>query len=154
MTKRNIPLERIVAYDNSSGALSLLQKYNLSARTHQDIEAGLKNIITQDRENGFLAVADLHPDKEMILDLFSDEKTSGFCAACNFDGKKDLNCDGPCSCGGKCGGKKLSADGDGSTLSKSDVSNMIAQATNKTNDTHTLLFGGVILITLAVLLKN
>ncbi len=154
---RNIPIETIVAYDNSPAALDLLAQYGINQpRSHKDLANSLRRIIVEDKENGFMAVATLHPDKEMILDLFgAEEKTHGFsgCSLCSMDGEKKMGCDGGCKCGGKCGGdKKLNATGEGSSMTKDDVKNMIAQTSK--NENHTLLFGIAGLIIIAAILKS
>ncbi len=155
--KRNIPIEKIVAYDNSSGALDLLNQYGLKARSYDEVQKGLNRIITELGEEGYMQVATLHPDKEMILDLFTEEKKHGFCAACSMDGEKKMGCDGGCSCGGKCKDKKMSADGEGTNapITKADLEMILSKRNSNMPDATTLLVvGGVLLVLGAVILKN
>ena len=74
-----------VAYNNPQGALALLNSYGLRIRDQRNLGASLRKLVAQEGEPALRKIAELHPDKELLMDVYS-------------------NADGGCGCG--CGGKK------------------------------------------------
>ncbi len=175
--KQRISYTKYIAFNNTEAAQALLDKYGYQEATNStQLENTLKGIIQQNGESALIDVLELHPDKQMILDVFgSEEKKSG------ADGEAQHNCacaDGSSGCDGKkgCGGcnkKKLSFEGCGScrngkggsgedlaadgngVVTKSDLQNAIASlgltAQPKPN-TYEYLFGGAVIVLMAVVL--
>jgi hypothetical protein len=74
-----------VAYNNPQGALNLLNSYGLRIRDQRNLGASLRKLVAQEGEPALRKIAELHPDKELLMDVYS-------------------NADGGCGCG--CGGNK------------------------------------------------
>ena len=149
---RNIPLEHIVAYDNTKAAMALTKEFGIpKPRNHKELTQQLKKIIASG-ESGLAEVANLHPDKDLILAIFAQnnqEYESG------YDG------DGcGCGCNGKCkckGTSNFTEDGDmiDKLLArfKSEQQPVQQQPAQSTiNSNYQLLFGFAIIATLGVLL--
>lgn len=104
-----IGLTDYIAYNQTDAAQSLLKKYGLKAASnYPQLIAGLNYIIKYGKEEGLTEVANIHPDKNLILTLFSEEKKSGTDGT--MEEKTHSIC--PCmaadgsGCGGSCGCKK------------------------------------------------
>lgn len=74
-----------VAINNPQGALALLNSYGLRIRDQRNLGASLRKLVAQEGEPALRKIAELHPDKELLMDVYS-------------------NADGGCGCG--CGGNK------------------------------------------------
>jgi len=74
-----------VAYNNPKGALALLNSYGLRIRDQRNLGASLRKLVAQEGEPALRKIAELHPDKELLMDVYS-------------------NADGGCGCG--CSGNK------------------------------------------------
>lgn len=126
MSKQLISLTQYVAANNPSASIALLDKYNLKPNNTKGIEEGLALIIKKYRETGLAQVANLLPEKNLILALFNGEKKS--------------NCSG-CSHG---------ADAGTTTTTPPEVKHSWLPRI----DANTFIFGAAILITLSVVLST
>jgi len=94
-----------VALNNPQGALNLLNSYGLRIRDQRNLGASLRKLVAQEGEPALRKIAELHPDKELLIDVYS-------------------NADGGCGCGGnKSMGKELMSDflGADAVLSSANV---------------------------------
>jgi hypothetical protein len=149
MSARQITIPEYIAYNNMGDAQDLLEKYNLGrAKNYPQLIAGLQYVIKHGREQGYADVINLHPDKEMILELFTPEKSSNACG-CNGSA-----CDGDTKCEEcKNKNKTSSADGDpeSAPVTRKDLTDAIAKLKDKGRDfaeAYPILLIGGVLVTL------
>lgn len=71
-----------IAYNNPHGAMALLRSYGLKIRDKRNLGSALRKLVAQEGEPALRQITELHPDKELIMDVYS-------------------NADGECKCGGK-----------------------------------------------------
>jgi len=98
---KKIPLHVYVAYNNPEGGKEVLNHFNLrQPQNFNDLLRGLRHVMVTKGEEGFMQIARVHPDRNLILD--ENEITNG---------SKEIksNSDGDSGCG--CKDKKSNACG-------------------------------------------
>lgn len=125
-----------IAYNNPHGALMLLQSYGLKIRDTKNLGSALRKLVAQYGERALRQVAELHPDKELIMDVYEHADGGG----CN------------CGCGGKISlGKEMRENFygvDGTTTAKPSDNAIISHQTN------VILLMATILIAAAIITKK
>ena len=96
-----ISIQEYIAYNNRPMAQKMLVKYGLkSAKSPMEMERKLISLTKDYREEALRELANIHPDKELILkyaDRGTEEKKCGFCGCSGFDGD---NSSSFCGCSG------------------------------------------------------
>jgi hypothetical protein len=96
-----ISIQEYIAYNNRPMAQKMLVKYGLkSAKSPMEMERKLISLTKDYKEEALRELANIHPDKELILkyaDRDTEEKKCGFCGCSGFDGD---NSSSFCGCSG------------------------------------------------------
>jgi len=102
-----ISIQEYIAYNNRPMAQKMLVKYGLkSAKSPMEMERKLISLTKDYKEEALRELANIHPDKELILKYVDrEEKKSGFCGCSGFDGD---NSSSFCGCSGFDGDNKSS----------------------------------------------
>lgn len=92
---KGISLSRYIAFNNTRGAQAMLKEYGIpKARGYEDLVQKLNFILKKYRTDGLYAMANIHPDRELIIEAYKQEKGSNACgeshSSCNGD--KDCGC--------------------------------------------------------------
>jgi len=94
-----ISIQEYIAYNNRPMAQKMLVKYGLkTAKNPMDMERKLVSLTRDYKEEFLKELANIHPDKELIL-KYADrkEEKSNFCGCSGFDGEKTCSF---CGCSG------------------------------------------------------
>jgi hypothetical protein len=94
-----ISIQEYIAYNNRPMAQKMLVKYGLkTAKNPMDMERKLVSLTRDYKEEFLKELANIHPDKELIL-KYADKKDekSNFCGCSGFDGEKTCSF---CGCSG------------------------------------------------------
>lgn len=132
-------LYQYIAESNPDACIMLLHRYgyaNQQFNTFEDIAASLQTMVASEGEDSFKELMKLHPDKDVIVEQFS-QKTSDMPVAKNFAG-----CDGSsssCGCSGCRSNSMKNATGD------------FAQTANIATQTNTFILLGAVIVAVAIL---
>jgi hypothetical protein len=160
-----------VAYNNPPGAKRILDAWGVPVKSgnKQALAQSLRALLRQEGEPVLMDLANMHPDKELILKV-EEIKAERNNPESSADGAG--NC--PCGCGGACKEKKSGACGCGSNFGGPWNANESAFYSSNRNpiidefqvygadgpesqkqvNKSTILFGGVALLLLYTLYKN
>lgn len=151
---RTVPMEEIIAFDNTPGALDLLKQYQQKRPANHAQLIEILRHIAYSGEQGFEAVASLHPDKDMLVGIFGNASAA--------DVKVNTSsCDGDCGCG--CSKKKGKVSGmagmeyidDGNLVTQADLNKAMNQNQHKSSDIPMLIIGGTLVVgIIALILKE
>jgi hypothetical protein len=89
-----ISIQEYIAYNNRPMAQKMLVKYGLkTAKNPNEMERKLISLTRDYKEEFLKELANIHPDKELIL-KYADKKEekSNFCGCSGFDGEKSNFC--------------------------------------------------------------
>ncbi len=126
-----------VADNNPQGAKNLCESFGYRVTDPNQMSQNLKTLVNNEGEEAVKMIMDLHPDKDIILEMF------------NSQSKQD-NSKTPCNCGSdkksteKMLEQYLNANG------KQDNSEAKALATN----TNTIIFASALVLAVAIIFKN
>ena len=77
-------LASTVALRNTDKAFQLANSYGLEPESHQELIYCLNRIISEQRDKGLNQIANIHPDRELILSTVN--KSSNACGCSSADG--------------------------------------------------------------------
>lgn len=126
-----------VADNNPQGAKNLCESFGYRVTDPSQMSQNLKTLVNNEGEEAVKMIMDLHPDKDIILEMFNSQSKQ--------DSSKT-----PCNCGSdkksteKMLEQYLNANG------KQDNSEAKALATN----TNTIIFASALVLAVAIIFKN
>lgn len=128
-----------IATTSPNEAYDLCCKYGYSnvASNVDDLAGCLQHIVATEGEVGLKDVMELHPDKEVILQLFGEKK--GYCG---------------CGCGGKCGEKEKSAEPVVVTSSFANTDGAKPVDTNLASNTNAYILIAAFVVAIAIVAKS
>lgn len=162
---KKISLERYFATNAPEQARYLLGLYgvNVESRTIEELVQKLSQLKNENPEAVLQDMANLHPDKPLILrveeikkEMNQPEQKSGACGCGSSFGGGSWNADGDngggckCGCGGKCGKSSFSGDAVVQDYSVYGFGGLESIKDNR----GTILFGGIALLLAYALYKN
>lgn len=126
-----------IAINNPHGAMSVLKSYGLKIRDKRNLGSALRKLVAQEGEPALRRIADLHPDKELIMDVYS-------------------NADGGCNCGcqNKSMGQDLKYNFVGADASTSVSNNQVSESTKLAMQTNAFLIVATIIIASAIITRK
>jgi hypothetical protein len=126
-----------IAINNPYGAMSVLKSYGLKIRDKRNLGSALRKLVAQEGEPALRRIADLHPDKELIMDVYS-------------------NADGGCNCGcqNKSMGQDLKYNFVGADASTSVNNNQVSESTKLAMQTNAFLIVATIIIASAIITRK
>ena len=126
-----------IAINNPYGAMSVLKSYGLKIRDKRNLGSALRKLVAQEGEPALRRIADLHPDKELIMDVYS-------------------NADGSCNCGcqNKSMGQDLKYNFVGADASTSVSNNQVSESTKLAMQTNAFLIVATIIIASAIITRK
>jgi hypothetical protein len=130
-----------IATNNPQGAKSLCESFGYQVTNPSTMSQNLKSLVNNEGEDALLSIMDMHPDKEFILEMFSNptqkEDAKGKASDCgcknNIEGMPHLL------------EHFLNASG-----RTNDNSEAKALATN----TNTIIFASCLVLAVAIIFKN
>ena len=147
-----ISIQEYIAYNNRPMAQKMLVKYGLkSAKSPMEMERKLISLTKDYKEEALRELANIHPDKELILkyaDREKEEKKCGFCGCSGFDGDDSSSF---CGCSGFDGQNKKE------TTNKSLEVTPPAQTGNmllKSENLGVVLVAGLLAVTIVALSRK
>lgn len=145
-----ISIQEYIAYNNRPMAQKMLVKYGLKpAKSPMDMERKLISLTRDYKEEALRELANIHPDKELILKYADrEEKKCGFCGCSGFDGD---NTSSFCGCSGF----------DGETKKENTNKSLEATPSNQTGNTllksenlGVVLVAGLLAVTIVALSRK
>ena len=126
-----------IALNNPYGAMSVLKSYGLKIRDKRNLGSALRKLVAQEGEPALRRIAELHPDKELIMDVYS-------------------NADGECNCGcqNKSMGQDLKYNFVGADASTSMNNNQQSESTKLAMQTNAFLIVATIIIASAIITRK
>jgi hypothetical protein len=127
-----------IAINNPYGAMSVLKSYGLKIRDKRNLGSALRKLVAQEGEPALRKIADLHPDKELIMDVYS-------------------NADGGCNCGCQnksSMGQDLKYNFVGADASTSVSNNQVSESTKLAMQTNAFLIVATIIIASAIITRK
>ena len=125
-----------IAYNNPQGALGVLRSYGYRIRDKRNLGGALRKLVAEHGEPALRKITELHPDKELIMDVYS-------------------HADGGCGCGCNGNSQNLSSSfkenfygADGAATQPTKSSDSLAMQTN------TFLLVATIIIAAAIITSN
>jgi hypothetical protein len=83
---------KYVAESNPNGAVQIINSFGYDVANTSDLGRSLSELVAEVGEPAFKKVIDLHPDKDVILELYSNEvkeKNVCTCDRCKVRGNQD-----------------------------------------------------------------
>jgi hypothetical protein len=130
-----------IAENNTDNSIALCNKYNLGCSFTDDIAAGLEHIANTGEE-GFKEVMNLHPEKDVMIQLFSLKPKPVMAQATGVQPVQKNSC----GCGNSGGGNYMNAIG-GNVFPQFQAMMMQQQNT-------LLMVGIIVLVGAAFYIKN
>lgn len=128
-----------VANVNPMGAKRLCESFGYKITNPNTMSQNLKTLVNNEGEEAIKMIMNLHPDKDIILDIFVGEP-------------KELNMSGrnSCSCGSKKDNTSQMLEQFLNVSGRQDNSEAKALATN----TNTIIFASALVLAVAIIFKN
>lgn len=124
-----------IAQTNPQGAYMLLKSYGYKLRDKRNLGQALRKLVAQEGEPALRQIADLHPDKELIMDVYSNADGCG-CSSCSKALGKEMK------------ENFYGVDGSSTSTTKSTDMSSVAMQTN------TFLLVATIIIAAAIITNN
>lgn len=137
-----------IAKRNPQGAMSVISSFGYEILDRSNLGQSLNELVANEGEPALIKVMDIHPDKDIILELFGNKQEND-----TFIN----NSNSPCGCG-KCNKSArveqfANASGNESVLSKSS-SNDNSQSNIMANQTNIILVVATLFVTTALLMHK
>jgi hypothetical protein len=148
-----ISIQEYIAYNNRPMAQKMLVKYGLKpAKSPMEMERKLISLTKDYQEEALKELANIHPDKELILkyaDREKEEKKCGFCGCSGFDGED--NSSSFCGCSGFDGeNKKGTTNSSLEATPPTQTGNMLLKSENL----GVVLVAGLLAVTIVALSRK
>lgn len=137
---------KYVAESNPNGAVQIINSFGYDVTSTSDLGRSLSELVAEVGEPAFKKVMDNHPDKDVILELYSND---------NSDDKKSCGCD---SCRNRARNNEyisyLNATGNGTFADEKTNTSNTTSTHLLANQTNVILVVSALFIATALILKK